>query len=347
MKLERPNKIAVCFVDGNPERTEQQIDSLREVENHFEIEWVRRSDIFTQPYISFSQAVNECVVNSESEFMVFINPKTIVSPEDIITIIDDLCNGFAWSSICSFGLWGTTKELFRRIGLMDERFIGGEYEDDDFAVRMKQFDVAINWRFILDKYPYTEFHHRPALKGITFGKYEMKWLRIDEVYYRTDIIPGEKQLPPKIKNNAREDIYNSWKKWNESESDEISHVFRNANNAVISNKIVTSAKVKSIARLIFDEGQDGKARISFNCGANTKVHIVMTNALPIGAEGTTAYVVKVLGKDVKHSFDLEHGLYDIRVFHQGELILNNTAFLFPGSVEYVLGINVAHFNLDI
>ena len=39
--------------------------------------------------------------------------------------------------LLALGFWATTKNVFREIGLLDERFLGGEYEDFDFGIRMK------------------------------------------------------------------------------------------------------------------------------------------------------------------------------------------------------------------
>jgi hypothetical protein len=35
-----------------------------------------------------------------------------------------------------FGFFGFKKELMRKIGMMDERFVGGGHEDDDFYIRL-------------------------------------------------------------------------------------------------------------------------------------------------------------------------------------------------------------------
>ena len=37
MKLERPDKIAICFVDGDKKRTEEQINQLSGIENIFNV----------------------------------------------------------------------------------------------------------------------------------------------------------------------------------------------------------------------------------------------------------------------------------------------------------------------
>jgi hypothetical protein len=136
MKIDKPHKIAICLNAPTLERANQQKEALNGIQDLFEIEWDLRSERFTGDYISFSQMINEAVLCTESEFMIFINPKAKVQKEDIIKIIDSLCNGYCLSNIMAFGLWGTTKQLFREIGMFDERLIGFGEEDGDITYRM-------------------------------------------------------------------------------------------------------------------------------------------------------------------------------------------------------------------
>jgi hypothetical protein len=47
-------------------------------------------------------------------------------------MIDKLISGYCFVSVIGTGYCGSTIELFRTIGLFDERYLGSEYEDDDF-----------------------------------------------------------------------------------------------------------------------------------------------------------------------------------------------------------------------
>ena len=342
MRLERPNKIAICFVDGNRERTLKQVKQLDGIEDDFTVEWNFRADKFSGLYSNFSQLVNEAVVETSSEFMVFINPKTNISREDVNRLIDDLCNGFAWSSICSFGFWATTKELFRQIGLMDERFIGSEWEDNDFAIRMKQFGKAINWRFEIQKYPWT-LPILPQMRGSTASLYPIKWHQRDGVYYRTDQFKEEKRLPKIIREHDRPDISASWLDWNATCSDNVSHVFQEANNATVSDKIVSTSKIKANARFNIKH-IDGSIKIDFTCVESTKLIVTLTSGLPIGEEKLINDGYLSFNSNRWWTSELNPGIYDIRVFHEGKLILNNMAYNTgdPG-LEYKLGLNITQF----
>ena len=276
--------------------------------------------------------------------MVFINPKAKVTPSDINRMIDDLCNGFALTCICGFGLWATTKELFRRIGMMDERFIGGEFEDNDLTIRIKKFNAAVSWRYEADKYPFTFLHYRPYLRGLSKTTYRMKWHIVNGLYHRTDCIPGEKSLPPKIQNSPREDIAKSWNTWDKSVCVGYSQVFNEADAALFSDKIARSTKFKQKSKLTFERySNEDLMQITFNCDSQTDIYVVIVNALPVEKEATEYYIDRMIGSNTWHRFEFKEGLYDIRVYHQGKIILNNSFYQFPDKLEYDLGLTITNY----
>lgn len=337
--LTRPKHIAICFVDGVKETSLHQVDILEKegIYDDFRVEWHFRADKANVPYISFSQIINEAVVETHSEFMIFFNPRTTPTREGINRIIDDLCNGFAWSSVCAYGFFGTTKELFREIGLMDERFIGGNYEDNDFTLRMKQANLAINFRFEIDKYPWKEpILHQ--LSGITKTKFDTKWHKHDGVYYRTNLFSEEKKLPPHLRTIVP-NISESWKEWSESEWDGYGAVFPQADEAIISSEIARSAATRhNITLRLFPDG-DGNFRYGFDIDSiQTEIHMVLTSG-PVGQERRFVDKDFVLPSNHYESESIEPGNYDLRFFHQGKLILNNSFYQFPSTKTYELGIN--------
>lgn len=346
MKLELPNKIAICFVDGNHERTLDQMQQLNGIEDHFEVEWQLRSEMYPGFYHTYSQLINEAAIVTESEFMVFINPKTSISVDDVRKIINDLCNGFCVSMICSFGFWGTTKELFRHVGLMDERFIGSEYEDNDFGLRLKQFGKAINWRFVLEKYPWHGMNALPVNRGMTNTIYKTKWHKVNGVYYKNEAYLAEKRLPARLQKANRPEIMESWNDWHMSESDFISHVFVESNNAIIKGDVVKTHKVKSSSTLKF-EYVDGKLEITFLSKEKTRIVMVFTNP-EIGNEWN------VLGNQIEINSnthtrllnELNPGMYDLRIFHEDGLVFNDSMFPVstnPRILEF--GLNVTVFDI--
>jgi hypothetical protein len=86
--------------------------------------------------------INDCIASSPTEVIISINDKCrpkVCEVEDILTLLQ---SGYACATKYSEGFMGFTKQLFRKIGLFDERFLGGGYEDDDFVLRLKLADLA-------------------------------------------------------------------------------------------------------------------------------------------------------------------------------------------------------------
>ena len=266
-------------------------------------------------------------------------------------MINELCNGFAHSSITSFGLWGATKELFRRVGMMDERFIGAEYEDNDFLVRIKQLDFAISWRWRVKNYIIRPVNKEGscfirALKnqnmGIARTIYRMKWYENENTLYRTDLYPEEKRAPKWFLESGRSDIYESWNSWGDSKKEEsknhsqITEVFDKA----ISNKIATTTKNKVNSTLIISH-EGNMAKFEHHCPTPTQLQLILTDEDSI-------QIVEY--KDIKSNmwwkYNLQHGsVYDFRIHHNGRILVHNNNYTFPSSTSYTFGLDVYDFKI--
>lgn len=94
-------------------------------------------------YPSFSKLVNDCVFKSPTETVILMSFRVSPKPEHLKKTIDLLEEGYGFVGLYRFGFFGLKKELFRKVGVMDEEFIGGGFEDDDFYVRMLESDIAM------------------------------------------------------------------------------------------------------------------------------------------------------------------------------------------------------------
>lgn len=94
-------------------------------------------------YPSFSKLINDCVVECPTETIIICNDKARPEKEHIIKVLNLLEKGFGFVGLYAWGFFGIKKELFRRLGFMDERFIGGNYEDSDYIRRMLEGNVAM------------------------------------------------------------------------------------------------------------------------------------------------------------------------------------------------------------
>jgi len=99
--------------------------------------------IYNDPeYKCFSRAVNTCIVNSENETIIICNDKVRAGFEYVDKIIALLEQGFGIVGLYRFGFFGFKKDFIRKIGFFDERYIPGEYEDNDIIVRTKEANIA-------------------------------------------------------------------------------------------------------------------------------------------------------------------------------------------------------------
>lgn len=172
-KLDTPKTIAVCFMSYDREVSENQFNRLAEGLD-FQLETYFRHQRNPHQYQTFSQMINEAIDDTESEFMIFINPKTIACPDDIDFIIDKLCNGYCFASLFGFAFFGITKELVRNIGMLDEKFLGSEYEDDDYLIRMKIFGKSVWWGQDWNKYDFYK-SECPPNRGSSLTEFWRKW----------------------------------------------------------------------------------------------------------------------------------------------------------------------------
>ena len=54
-----------------------------------------------------------------------------------------LNHGFGMVGMFRFGFMGFRKELFRRMGFWDERFVGGGWDGHDWLSRMREANIAV------------------------------------------------------------------------------------------------------------------------------------------------------------------------------------------------------------
>jgi hypothetical protein len=202
------NKFAFCFFSLDINDVIRQEIELTKLSNKYQIERWYRHDRNNGKYMSFSQMVNDAIDDTDSEFMIFCNPKTHFKIEDIEFIIEKLSNGYCFASVVSFGFFGFSKELIRQIGMLDERFIGGQYEDDDFSIRLNYFGKASWWGYNYDKYE-NKISKAGNLKHITTSIFNQKY----EINDNLIMINSNNFIHKKISKRHRESkqyIYDSW-----------------------------------------------------------------------------------------------------------------------------------------
>lgn len=149
-------------------------------------------------YSSFSKLVNACVASCPTETVLITNYKARPTPEHVHKTLRLLNSGYAFVGLGKFKFFGLKKELFRRIGMLDERYVGGGHEDYDFIVRLIENNLAL---YMTEEVP---INHAPSRWANSDGKYPgyehwcAKW---EHVWY-----PGE-GLPKFLIRTMEEEKY--------------------------------------------------------------------------------------------------------------------------------------------
>lgn len=209
-----PKRVAICFMSGDKKIAEEQSSRIDRSQLDFEVEEYFRHERNSFLCQTYSQMANETIDDTESEFMIFINPKTIISTEDIKFIIEKLCSGYCFVSLFGFAFCGFTKELIRNVGMLDESFLGGEYEDNDYLIRMKIFDKMIYWGQDWDKYDFFKSKVDPN-RGSSLTMFWRKWRWKENKLISSNASKKTKSISRRHSSN-REDISSSWKSFSES-----------------------------------------------------------------------------------------------------------------------------------
>ena len=84
-------RVAICFISADKDIAKEQSGRIDKNKLGFEVEEYFRYERNSFLCQTFSQMINETIDDTESEFMIFINPKTIICTKDIEFIIDKLC----------------------------------------------------------------------------------------------------------------------------------------------------------------------------------------------------------------------------------------------------------------
>jgi hypothetical protein len=94
-------------------------------------------------YPSFSKLCNDVIINNPTEIVIIASYKVRPTPKDIENMLNLINFGYGLVATYRFAFFGFKKELIRRIGFFDERFITGGYEDCDFMRRIIENNISI------------------------------------------------------------------------------------------------------------------------------------------------------------------------------------------------------------
>lgn len=149
-------------------------------------------------YPSFSKLVNTCVESANSEIVIIMSDKVLPTAGDITKTVSLIEQGYGLVGLYRFGFFGFKKQLLRQIGMLDERFVGGGYEDDDMYIRLKEANIAM---YITEEVAYT--------KSVSSWNYSLskthftdKWIDFDNPSYDPTAKPSAANIKRKIKEES-------------------------------------------------------------------------------------------------------------------------------------------------
>lgn len=213
MKIE---SVTISLHTGLSHIFDRQMEWLRPLSDRINVNYNNRFERHPGSYDTYSEMVNDAVSTSPDEFVVLINDRTFCNVEQTMKIVDLLQSGFAASTMYSVGYIGYSKELFRKIGMWDERFYGGGFEDDDFVIRLRHADFAY-YESQEGRYDQSfKSHLRPAGGDACMRsepEFKKKWDVLDDriVKKLPEVLGKKYYLGPE-----RNDISETWKKWEDS-----------------------------------------------------------------------------------------------------------------------------------
>jgi hypothetical protein len=93
-------------------------------------------------YGSFSKLINDCILSSTNEIIIIIADKVRGNSEDIVRMLKLINEGYGIVCLSIFYFFGFKKDLIRKIGWLDERYVLGGWEDADYLRRLKEANIG-------------------------------------------------------------------------------------------------------------------------------------------------------------------------------------------------------------
>jgi hypothetical protein len=141
-------------------------------------------------YESFAKLINHCILKSKNETIIIVSDKARAKSEDVDRTLKMIDDGYGLVELGLFAFFGFKKDLVRKIGWLDERFIGGGYEDADYLRRMKESDIGFYYKKEITVIPMMSSWRycqpntlKLDLNSISRKHYLNKWLEITDVSF--------------------------------------------------------------------------------------------------------------------------------------------------------------------
>ena len=100
-------------------------------------------DIKLPGRISYSRIMNWIIANYTEELILICNDKGRPKPNNVDKVLSLLDKGYGMAWLHPYGFGGFYKDVIRKIGFYDERYLDGNYEDCDITRRLKEANIAL------------------------------------------------------------------------------------------------------------------------------------------------------------------------------------------------------------
>ena len=93
-------------------------------------------------YSSYAKLINDCIMSTDEEIVIIMNHKVRAKPMDVWKMVHLIYKGYGLVCMRNFYFYGFKKDLIRKVGFFDERFIGGGCEDADLIRRLIENNIG-------------------------------------------------------------------------------------------------------------------------------------------------------------------------------------------------------------
>lgn len=94
-------------------------------------------------YPSYAKLINDCILSTKKEIVIIANHKLRPTALHIYKMLELIHKGYGLVCMRNFYFYGFKKDLIRKVGFFDERFLGGGCEDADLIRRL--IENKIGW----------------------------------------------------------------------------------------------------------------------------------------------------------------------------------------------------------
>jgi hypothetical protein len=210
------DELTICLHCGCSEDVvKNQMEALSPLAQKYKVKWNNRIDRHPDVYESYSELINHSIATCDTEWMILINDRTKPTASEAEKMIELLSSGFACVFLYNVGFMGFSKELIRKIGWWDQRFLHGGWEDRDWVVRLKLADLAL---YESQESTY-EYNWKSPLNFPWSSQRDIKWYNKYEDRGEIFIKKLKEESYPhwdKTLGINRPDIAASWNSWDSS-----------------------------------------------------------------------------------------------------------------------------------